>query len=82
MVLIFYIRMRGGADLLPAVDAQAGMLATFLSTVVAFVVQIFLTRKVHDVALAGVPLIGKSFSGRIAGESQVVDLMFDQPQVK
>jgi hypothetical protein len=74
MIFIFYLRMRGGADLLPAIDAQSGQLATVLSTIVAFVVQIFFTRKIHDVALAGIPLVGKSNSGKVAGETQVIDV--------
>ena len=47
----------------------AASIVLIVTVILAFVVQLIATRKTHDTALAGLPVIGKSHSLRTAGES-------------
>lgn len=66
---ILFAQSAGYTTLLPALDAQAGELANVISVVFAYVFQLWISRKTHEAALAGLPLVGKSHSNRVAGEN-------------
>ncbi len=63
------LQLTGRADLVPVLDEQAGLLATTLTVVVGYIAQLFVSRITHQHVLAGLPVIGKSYSGRSAGDS-------------
>jgi hypothetical protein len=67
MILLFALQLLGKADLVPVLNAQAGGLSQVLTALVAFAYQIFVTRMTHENVLSGLPVIGKSYSGRAAG---------------
>ena len=62
------LQVSGGIALVPALDQNAGALATALNAVLALIFQIYISRKGHEAALAGMPVVGHSFSGRQAGQ--------------
>lgn len=62
LVGIFAAQVTGNANLIPAVDAQAGSLATAATVVLAYVYQLWVSRTVHDNVLTGLPLIGTTLS--------------------
>ena len=63
------LQLTGRMDLLPLIDQNAGILANVLTGIVALAYQIYLARVGHEQALAGLPVIGTSHSGRQAGEA-------------
>jgi len=72
---LFVAQLFGVNHLVPAIDTQAGELATLLQVALAFVIQFLATRKTHEEVLAGLPAVGKSHSDRVAGETnQVVEI--------
>jgi len=75
LIALFAAQISGYANLVPVFDAQAGEFSNMLNVVVAFLVQFMASRKSYESALAGLPVIGKSYSLRLAGESiQTVDI--------
>lgn len=66
-------QITGYSDLVPVFDEQAGMLANVINVVIGYVYQLFASRVTYQQVLAGLPLIGKSFSGRKAGEGVIVE---------
>jgi len=68
LVGLFFAQVFGYSNLIPSLDQGAGSVGQILSLVLALVYQMIATRKTHDMALAGLPLIGFSSSGRVAGE--------------
>jgi len=62
------LQLTGKADTVPAIDKDAGLLATAINAVLALIFQLYVSRKGHENVLAGMPLIGKSFTGHKAGE--------------
>ncbi len=69
LVGLFAAQMTGYTNLIPSIDSGAGQVAVILSAVIALGFQIFTSRIVHNNVLAGLPVVGKSHSGRQAGES-------------
>jgi hypothetical protein len=67
-------QITGYTEQIPSLDGQAGMLATVVEVVFAFAWQLLASRKTHDIILAGIPLFGKSFSNKVAGESNLMSL--------
>jgi hypothetical protein len=68
LVGLIVLQVIGKSNLVPAIDKQAGVIANILTAMIALVVQIFISRKAHESALAGLPVVGTSNSGRVAGE--------------
>lgn len=62
------LQLTGRANLVPYLDEQAGLLANVLTVILGYIAQLFVSRVTHQQVLAGLPLIGKSFSGRTAGD--------------
>jgi hypothetical protein len=74
MVLLFGLQIAGKADLVPVLDTQANGLSQVLTVILSFAYQIFVTRISHENVLSGLPVIGKTYSGRTAGSSLMVDI--------
>lgn len=70
-------QLTGKADLVPIFDNQAGLIANGITGIFAIFYQLYISRIGHENVLAGFPLIGKSYSNRIAG-SKFGELIVDQ----
>jgi len=81
LIGLFAAQVAGYSNLIPVIDEQAGALAVVLSTVAAYVFQVFISRKAHDSALAGLPAVGASYSGRLAGETYVTEVPAESQEV-
>lgn len=68
------LQLMGKSDLVPGFDAQAGAIANVINTILALVFQLFIGRKGHENVLAGLPVIGTSYSGRRAGEPSAFEI--------
>lgn len=76
LLSLIILQISGNFNLVPILDQNAGALANVLNAVLALVFQVYVSRKGHDSVLAGMPFIGKSFSGRKAGEGTgIADLI-------
>lgn len=75
LVSLVALQLTGKADTVPGLDQNAGALATALNAVLALAFQLFFSRKSHESVLAGMPLIGKSFTGRRAGEGSALEIL-------
>jgi hypothetical protein len=80
LVGLAVLQLSGKSDLVPVIDANAGALAQALTAVLALVYQLYISRVAHTGALAGVPVIGKSYSGRAAGAGLVVEISREFPE--
>ncbi len=69
LVVLFSAQILGYGSYIPSVNEQAGGLAAVFSVLFAYIYQLYAARKTHDVVLAGLPVIGKTFSSRAAGET-------------
>ena len=69
LVGLLVLQTTSNSSLVPAIDTQAGGLASLLPIVLSYILQIFASRQTHSLVLAGLPLIGQSHTGRVAGES-------------
>jgi hypothetical protein len=58
----------GKMELIPTIDQQAGFLAAVINSILAMAYQIYAARLAHTELLAGMPVIGTSYSGRLAGD--------------
>lgn len=67
LVGLVVLQLTGRMDLVPIIDQSAGILANILSSVVMLAYQIYIARKGHQEALAGLPVVGTSYTGRQAG---------------
>lgn len=65
---LIVLQVIGKASLVPAIDYQAGVIAGIITTMIGLVYQIFLSQKTHNSVLAGLPVVGTSQSGRVAGD--------------
>ena len=72
LIGLLFAQSDGYTNLIPVIDAQAGQFSEVISVVLAFAFQLFVSRKTHASVLSGLPLIGKSHTGRVAGESITV----------
>jgi len=61
LIALFVLQLLGKSDLVPALDNQAGALASVLTALFAFIWQLIVSLKAHG-ALKGTRIIGKSFS--------------------
>lgn len=68
------LQVAGRTDVIPVIDESAGTLATIITSVFALYYQLWVTRQGHSSVLAGLPVIGYSFSKRTAGEGIVVEV--------
>lgn len=68
LLALVALQFSGKIDLVPSLDQGASSLANLINDLLALVFQIFVSRVGHNQVLAGLPLVGKSFSGRRAGE--------------
>lgn len=71
LVGLVALQIFGRMDLLPMIDQNAGILANILTGIVALAYQIYVARIGHEQALAGLPVIGTSHSGRQAGDTSL-----------
>lgn len=71
---VLVAQLTGRSDLVPIFDEQAGAFALLINSVLAFALQLYGARLAHEQILAGFPLIGKSFSGRVAGENMIASI--------
>lgn len=74
LILFVSLQLSGRADLIPVIDAHAGLIANALVAVSLLVLQLFVSRKGHEEVLAGMPVVGKSFSNRHAGEGALIEV--------
>lgn len=72
------LQLTGKTSTVPAIDQNAGALATALNAVLALIFQLYVSRKGHEKVLAGMPLIGTSHSGREAGEEVVIETVVSE----
>jgi len=81
LVLLVYLQLSGNMNLVPVIDQQAGLIANIINMVLALGYQVYASRKVHQEVLAGLPVIGTSYSGRLAGEGLVasLDMTYEHP---
>lgn len=94
LVLFVGLQLSGKADLIPVIDQSAGLFANLLVAFTLLLSQLWASRKVHEEVLAGLPVIGKSLSGRHAGEGALIETfvtkeddsaksaVFDEDQLK
>jgi len=68
------LQVTGKADFVPVIDQSAGLLATVLTATLALIYQLWVGRKTHTEVLTGMPVIGKSYSNRKAGENVVLEV--------
>ena len=78
LVALVILQLTGRADLVPVIDATAGSLATVITAILGLFYQLYISRVGHENVLAGLPLVGKSYSGRAAGEPFSAVLVEDQ----
>ena len=83
LVGLVVLQITGKADIVPILDMNAGVIATALTSVVALIYQLFLSRKAHEGVLSGMPVIGTSYTGRSAGEKVVLTevLTFEEANI-
>jgi hypothetical protein len=67
LLTLVILQLTGRADLVPAFDQAAGLLANAIGSLLALGYGMWASRKGHEEILAGMPVIGKSYSNRIAG---------------
>jgi hypothetical protein len=72
LLLVIVLQVLGKANIVPAIDSQAGVIAGILTAMFGLVYQIFASRITHEKALAGLPVIGTTTSGRTAGDSNAI----------
>ena len=69
LAALFIAQVAGYGSYIPSVNEQAGGLAAVFSVLFAYLYQLYAARKTHDMVLVGLPVIGKTFSERTAGET-------------
>jgi hypothetical protein len=74
LVGLVVLQISGHADAVPALDAKAGALAIAINSILALMYQLFVSRIAHQKVLAGMPVIGHSFTGRKAGEGPALEV--------
>lgn len=67
LITLVTLQLTGRADLVPVFDQSAGLIANFIGSLIALVYGVWAARKGHEEVFAGMPVIGKSYSGRQAG---------------
>lgn len=67
LITLVTLQLTGRADLVPVFDQSAGLLANAIGSVLALFYGFWAARKGHEEVLAGIPVIGQSYSGRLAG---------------
>lgn len=68
LITLVVLQVLGRSDLVPVFDESAGLIANTVNAVVALAWQFLVARKGHQSVLAGMPVVGQSYSGRMAGE--------------
>ncbi len=61
------LQLTGRADLVPVFDQTAGLIANAIGSLLALGYGVWASRKVHEEVLAGLPVVGQSYSNRVAG---------------
>ena len=75
LVALVALQLSGRAELIPVIDQNAGMIANLLTAFIALAYQFLVARTGHQNVLAGLPGIGFSHSGRVAGESLLAEVL-------
>lgn len=73
-IVLVSLQLTGRADLIPIIDVNAGILASVITGMISLYYQLYVSRKGHESVLAGMPVIGKSFSKRVAGDAVVTQI--------
>lgn len=68
------LQLSGKFDMVPMLDSNAGALAVVINSILGLIFQLYISRKTHESVLAGMPLVGKSCSGRRAGEGPAIEV--------
>lgn len=72
MATLAYLQLNGNADLIPVIDSRASALANILTIILGIAAQLTTSRLAHQEVLAGLPVIGKSHSGQVAGQGPTI----------
>lgn len=78
VVTLVGLQLSGNFNLVPILDENAGVIANILTMIVGLVYQLWIARKGHENVLAGLPVIGTSYSNRRAGEPFAAELTYTE----
>lgn len=80
LITLVVLQVIGRSDLVPVFDESAGLIANTVNAFVALAWMFLVARKGHQSVLAGMPVVGQSYSGRMAGEysAEVIDLELNE----
>ncbi len=67
LITLVTLQVTGRSDLVPVFDQSAGLIANAIGSLLALAYGLWASRKGHEEVLAGIPVIGQSYSGRLAG---------------
>jgi hypothetical protein len=70
-----WAQMTGRMEIVFQLDSKAGILANLLTVIVGYVYQLYVSRLTHQQVLAGLPLVGVSFSARKAGDGLIAEFI-------
>jgi hypothetical protein len=68
-VVLVGLQLAGKSDLVPVIDQNAGVLAKVITGALFLAYQLFAARNLHEHVLAGLPIVGTSYSNRTAGQN-------------
>lgn len=72
MAVLATLQLTGNAQVIPVIDSQSGALANVLTIILGMAAQLVTSRVTHQQVLAGLPVIGKSNSGQVAGQGMTI----------
>lgn len=73
LIILVTLQLSGNANLVPLVDKQAGAIANVITSILSLAYMLYGSRIGHENIFAGLPLIGTSYSGRLAGEGALLE---------
>lgn len=72
MAVLAFLQLSGRAETIPVLDQNAGAFANALTIILGLVGQLFASRVAHQEVLAGLPVVGTSNSGYVAGQGATI----------
>jgi hypothetical protein len=78
LITLVGLQLSGNSNLVPLIDAQAGAIANVITSILSLAYMLYGSRLGHENIFAGLPLIGTSYSGRLAGEGALLETIVDQ----